>query len=335
MVALSLGLSLAIVFGLLNGFHDAANAVAALVATRAARPASAVVLAAVFHILGPFLAGTAVAATVGGIVTVKPTETVAVVGAALVGAIAWNVVTWWWGLPTSSSHSLVGGLVGAALAAAGTHAVNWGGMDGLRPVGVIGVLVWLALSPVIGVAAGFVGIRMCRAALRRARRNVEVPIRRSEWVTASALAFSHGSNDAQKTMGVMTLLLVSTNHLSRFAVPGWVTLVSALALTIGTSLGGWRVVRTLGSGIYRIRALEGLVSQGSSAGIVLAAALAGAPISTTDVVAPTIVGVGAGRRWRRVRWRVAGNIAISWIVTLPVCAVLAALVLPLWRSAGG
>jgi PiT family inorganic phosphate transporter len=161
---------------------------------------------------------------------------------------------------------------------------------------------------------------------------VVVPVRRSEIATTAALAFAHGSNDAQKTMGVLTLALVATGRLSHFAVPWWVAVVSAAALTIGTSLGGWRVVRTLARGIYPLRTLEGLVSQGSSATIVLAASLVGAPISTTDVVAPSVVGVGTGERWHHVRWKVVEEIGLAWVVTLPVSGALAALAWPVWRS---
>ena len=322
---------IALVFDFTNGFHDSANAIAALVATRAARPGQAVVLASVFTVLGPVLAGTAVANTVGGIITLPPAQVVAVVGAGLTGGVLWNLATWWRGLPASSSHALVGGLVGAALAQGGVDAVRWGGIVDWRPVGVFGVLISLAVSPLLGFGVGWLGTRLAARPARRARRGVERSVRRGEWVTASALAFSHGSNDAQKTMGVITLLLVSTGHLAVFAVPLWVKLASGAAITIGTSIGGWRIVRTLGTGIYRIRPLDGFISQGGSATVILGAAALGGPVSTTHVVASSVVGVGAAQRRRHVRWAVVSEIGAAWLVTLPSSAVVAALVLPIWR----
>jgi len=331
MTGLVIAIAVAFAFDITNGFHDSANAIAALVATRAARPASAVVLASVFHILGPLLAGTAVANTVGGIVTVEDSQTVAVVGAGLTGALAWNLITWWRGLPSSSSHALVGGLVGAALFEGGLSAVNWGGFDGWKPVGVIGVLVALAISPMIGFAGGFAVSRVFRRGLRRAHRDINAVLRRGEWVTSSALAFSHGANDAQKTMGVVTLLLVAEGKLSTFAVPMWVKLASAASLTIGTSLGGWRIVKTIGSGIYRIRPVDGLASQSTSATVILGAAAIGAPVSTSHVVATSVVGIGASQRRRHVRWAIVREMLLAWLITLPAAALLGAATLPLWR----
>ncbi len=210
--------------------------------------------------------------------------------------------------------------------------MRWGGFDGVRPVGVAGVLSALAISPLLGFAVGFGAHRFAVTALRRARREIEKPIRRAEWGTSAALAFSHGTNDAQKTMGVITLLLVAHGNLAHFAVPLWVKLLSAASLTLGTSLGGWRIVRTLGMRIVRLRPLDGLTSQASSASVIFAAAALGAPVSTTHVVASSIVGVGAQQRWRHVRWAVVREMGLAWVVTLPACAMLAGVLLPLWRA---
>lgn len=330
-VGLVVAVVIAVAFDVTNGFHDSANAIAALVVTRAARPGQAVVLASVFTLLGPVLAGTAVADTVGGIVTVRPELVVPVVGAGLTAALAWNVLTWWRGLPSSSSHALVGGLVGAALVRDGSGAVSWGGFDGVRPFGVLGVLAALAVAPIVGFAVGFLGLRLSARALRRARREIEGPIRRAEWGTASALAFSHGANDAQKTMGVITLLLLAHGEIASFVVPLWVKLLTASALTLGTSVGGWRIVRTIGRRIYPLRSLDGLVSQAGSAGVILVSGALGAPVSTSQVVASSVAGVGAGQRWRHVRWAIVREMAIAWVVTLPASAALAAVVLPVWR----
>lgn len=332
MAGLVVAIIAAAAFDFTNGFHDSANAIAALVATRAARPVPALAWVSLFHLLGPLLVGTAVASTVAGIVHVHASQTTAVVGAALTAALVWNVLTWLWGLPSSSSHALVGGLVGAGLAGAGTHAVRWGGFDGVRPQGVLGVLAALAISPLLGFAVGFGAHRLAASALRRASREIDRPIRRSEWGTAAALAFSHGTNDAQKTMGIVTLLLVAHGDLARFAVPLWVKLLAAASLTAGTSFGGWRIVRTLGRGIYRLRPLDGLVSQASSAGVIFAAAALGAPVSTTHVVASSIVGVGAQQRWRHVRWSVVREMGLAWVGTLPACALIAAALLPVWKA---
>ncbi len=318
-------------FGLVNGVHDAGNAIAVPVVTGALRPGSAVVVASVFHVVGAVVVGTAVAATVAGIVAVPAGQALAVLAAAVTGALVWNLFTLWRGLPCSSGHCLVGALAGAALAEGGIHAVNWGGLDGLRPVGVWGSLIWLVLSTALAAPLALVGIRLARRGLRRASRAVTRPVRGGEVVTSAGLAFAHGSNDAQKTMGLMAAALVAGGRLSHFAVPLWVVLLSAGLLTLGTALGGWRVVRTLGRHIFPLRPLDGLVSQGAATGVVLAASLLGAPVSTTDVVAPSIVGVGSGERWHHVRWAVVGEIGVAWLVTLPVSAALAALLLPFWR----
>ena len=252
----------------------------------------------------------------------------------MLGALVWNLVTLWWGLPCSSGHCLVGALAGAAIAEGGLSAVRWGGLNGLRPEGVFGSLLWLFFSSAVALPLAVVGIRLARRSLRRAKRAVERPVRGGELFASAGLAFAHGSNDAQKTMGLMTAALVAHGDLTHFAVPFWVVLASALLLTFGTLLGGWRVVRTLGRRIYRLRSLDGLVSQGSSAAIVLVASLAGAPISTSDVVAPAVVGVGTGERWRHVRWAVVGEIGLAWLVTLPVSVALGALFLVIWRWLG-
>ncbi len=325
---------LAVAFGLVNGIHDAGNAIAAPVVTRALRPGTAVSLAAVFHVLGALLVGTAVAATVAGIIAVPTDQVLVVLAAAVTGALIWNLATLWWGLPCSSGHCLVGSLAGAALAQGGGSAVQWGGLHGVRPVGVVGSLIWLFFSTAVAVPLAALTIRSARRGLRRATRAVATPIRRGEVVTTATLAFAHGSNDAQKTMGLITLALVASGHLASFTVPLWVVLAAAAALTLGTSLGGWRVVRTLGRRIYHLRSLDGLASQASASVIVLAASVAGAPISTTDVVAPSVVGVGAGERWRHVRWLVVREIGVAWLVTLPVAGILGALALPLWRWIG-
>src|SRR3954453_4135632 len=241
---LVLAISLAVAFATTNGLHDASNAIATLVATRAATPLQAILLASVFNLLGPLLFGAAVADTIGGIVTVPPDVTVEVIGAGLAAAVTWNLVTWRLGLPSSSGHALVGGLVGAAVVDGGIDAVNWGGLDGWRPVGVARTLVALAISPLLGALAALLAIRALRRAARRGTRQLHAPVRGAEWGTSAALAFSHGANDAQKAIGVVAALLLATGHITALAAPLWAKLACACALTAGTALGGWRIIRT-------------------------------------------------------------------------------------------
>ena len=334
MLALVIALAaLALVFDVSNGFHDSSNAIAALVATNAARPRAALVLAAACHFAGPLLVGTAVADTVAGVVRPAAGLVLPVIGAALTAALGWNLLTWWWGLPSSSSHALIGGLMGATVTADGPHAVNWGRWDGVHPHGVLGVLIGLAFSAVAGAVVAAALITVLRVALRSGGRRTRFAVRRAEWGTAALLAFSHGANDAQKTMGVLTLVLVASHHLGAFVVPLWVKLAAAAALTAGTALGGWRIVRTVGRGIYRMKPLDGLVSQAASAAVILGAAQIGAPVSTTHVVAASVVGTGASQRRQHVRWRVVREMALAWLVTLPATALMAASVTPMWRAA--
>jgi PiT family inorganic phosphate transporter len=334
-MALWLAVSFARAFALTNGFHDAANAIATLVATRGARPGQAVGLAAVFNMLGALLFGTAVAGTIAGIVTVSPADAIRVVGAGVLAATLWNLLTWWRGLPSSSGHALVGGLVGAALVDAGVHAVNWGGLEGWRPVGVIGVLIALALSPVVGLACGFLFARLNQLLLRHATREVRSPLRAGQWGMSAALSFSHGTNDAQKAMGVIAALLLADGRLQTFAVPLWAKLACGLALTLGTALGGWRIVRTIGRRITRLAPVDAFGSQSASTLVVLGSSYLGAPVSTTQVVASSVLGVGGGRRrWRHVRWPVVKAIALAWLFTLPASAALGALALLVWRATG-
>jgi inorganic phosphate transporter, PiT family len=325
---------LAMGFAVTNGLHDASNAIATLVATRAATPIQAILLASVFNLIGPFLVGAAVADTIAGIVSVPAAVANEVIGSGLAAAVTWNVITWKLGLPSSSAHALVGGLVGAALVDGGVDAVNWGGVSGLRPVGVVGTLIALAVSPVLGVLAALLVIRGLRRVARRATRRWRHPVRAGEWAMSAGLAFSHGANDAQKSIGVVAALLLADGRIDTLSAPAWVTLACAAALTAGTGFGGWRIIRTVGRRIYRIRPMEGLASQTASAGVIFGASVAGAPVSTTQVVASSVVGVGVGRRrWHHVHWAVVRHMGLAWLVTIPVTVLLGAAVLGLWRLA--
>jgi PiT family inorganic phosphate transporter len=329
---LAIAVVLALGFAVTNGLHDASNAIATLVATRAARPSQAIVLAAIFNLLGPLLVGAAVADTIGGIVTVSPSVAIEVIGSGLAAATTWNLATWRLGLPSSSGHALVGGLVGAAVVEGGVDAVNWGGMDGLHPVGVFGSLIALAVAPVLGGLAALVVIRGLRRAGTRATQRWHPMTQGGQWVASAALSFSHGANDAQKSVGVVAALLLADGQIDSLAAPTWVIVACAAALTVGTTLGGWRIIRTVGRRIYRIHPLESLSSQTSSASVIFSASLLGAPVSTSQVVASSVVGIGAGRRrLRHVNWAIVRRIGLAWLITLPASAALAAAVFSLWR----
>jgi inorganic phosphate transporter, PiT family len=329
---LAVAIALAVAFAATNGLHDAANAIATLVATRAATPGQAIVLATIFNLLGPFLVGAAVANTIAGIVTVSPSVTTEVIGCGLAAAVAWNMTTWYLGLPSSSGHALVGGLVGAALVEGGLDAVNWGGIESGRPVGVIGTLIALAISPVLGGLAAFAVIRAVRRLARRVTRAWDGSVTAGQWAMSSALAFSHGANDAQKAVGVVAALLLGAGKIDSLSAPTWATLACAAALTIGTAFGGWRIIRTVGRRIYRLQPIEGLTSQTSSAGVIFGSSLLGAPTSTSQVVATSVVGIGGGRRrLRHVNWSVVRQIGLAWLVTMPITAVLAGATFEVWR----
>lgn len=331
----ALAFAFAIGFAVTNGLHDASNAIAALVATRAASPLQAIVLASFFNLLGPLFVGAAVADTIGGIVTVHGTAAIEVIGAGLAAAAGWNLATWRLGLPSSSGHALVGGLVGAGLVQGGVDAIRWGGLDGWHPVGVVGTLIALAVSPVLGALAAWLAIRGLRRAGRRATSRWERPLRGGQWAMSAALSFSHGANDAQKAIGVSAALLLADGGVDRLAAPLWVKLACAVALTVGTAFGGWPIIKTVGRRIYRLHSADGLASEASSAGVIFGASLLGAPVSTSQVVASSVIGVGVGEgRRQHVHWALVRNMGAAWLVTMPATAVLAMAAYALWSGLG-
>jgi PiT family inorganic phosphate transporter len=307
----------ALAFDFLNGFHDSANIVATMISSRAMGPRRALTLSAIAHFIAPFLFGVAVATTIGQEVVEPHASTMAVVLAALVAAIVWNLITWFFGIPSSSSHALVGGLVGAAIMGYGVDAVQ---LDGL-----IKVVAALLLSPPVGLLSGYLLMKLVLFLARGSSPRINRFFKRAQTFTALALALSHGTNDAQKTMGIITMGLVGAGFLTRFQVPLWVITVSAGSIALGTATGGWRIIRTLGRRFYKIRPVHGFTAQVTSAAVILGAALLGGPVSTTQVVSSAIMGVGSGERLSKVRWGVAGNIITAWLLTIPVSALLAAL----------
>jgi PiT family inorganic phosphate transporter len=323
---------MALAFAVSTGLHDAANATATLVATRVAKPVAAIAVAAVAGLLGPLLFASAVAATVAGIVRVEPSAVIPVFGAGLTGAVAWNLLTWLRGLPSSPSHALVGGLVGAAIADAGASAANWGGMDGIHPHGVVGALVGLTISPIVGFAVTGGLIAAAKRLLRRVSIRARRPVRAGQWASSAVLAFGQGANDAQKAAGALAALLAANGTITGLRAPAWAVAAAAAGLTLGTILGGTSLVRTIGTRITRLRPLGGLAIQTGSAATILVASLVGAPVSATQVVSSSVVGVAVGTgRHRHVRWRMVAHIATAWITTLPAAGLLAAGCLPIWR----
>ena len=328
---LIVGIMLLLIFDFTNGFHDAANMVATAIASRAMSPGQAIAVVSVFTLLGPLLGGTAVANTVGGIADLQSLSSrvaIHMLLASTLGAILVNLATWFRGLPSSSSHALVGGLCGAGIMSAGADHIVWGYQELLETgqlAGLMKVIGALVISPPLGLACGFALQRGMRFFLRGARPTTSHTLRRLQWLTTSWLSFSHGANDAQKTMAMITLLLVVSGHLATFAVPYWVMVICAEAITLGTMFGGWKIIQTVGFGIYRLRPLHALSSQIASSMVISGAAALGGPVSTTHVVSSSIMGVGSAERPRAVRWNKALEIVFAWLFTLPASALIAAL----------
>ena len=310
----------ALVFDFTNGAHDCANAIATVVSTKALSPRTAVLAAAGLNLLGALL-GEEVAVTLGAGI-VNPDAVAGshiLVPAALVGAIVWNLLTWRYGIPSSSSHALIGGLIGAALAHAGTSSLN--GMSILKKV-----VVPLICSPLAGFFMGFLVMGLITLLLFRANRGkVNKAFYRLQILSSAFMATSHGLNDAQKTMGVITLALLLFGHIETVHVPLWVKIACALAMGAGTAVGGWKIIRTMGHRIFKLEPVHGFAAESSAALVITGASMFGAPISTTHTITACIFGVGSTKRLSAVRWGVAGNLLVAWILTLPASALVAGL----------
>lgn len=312
----------ALAFDYTNGFHDAANAIATAVSTRALTPRVALLLAAVFNLLGA-LVSVKVANTVGSIIAAPhSSHGLVIVFAAVVGAITWNLVTWYFGLPSSSSHALIGGLVGAALASSTT--IDWDKV-------VQKVIIPMVVSPLVGFTAALLLMLAMLWIFRRANPSrANRGFRYGQWVSSAAMAYGHGTQDAQKTMGVITLALLVTHHVAEdgegfAAVPLWVKLACAVAIALGTYSGGWRIMRTLGRRVFKLDNTSGFVAQSVASGVLMTTAYVyAAPISTTHVITSSVMGAGATRKFSAVRWGVAGNILLAWVLTLPMAGLVAA-----------
>lgn len=318
---------LALAFDYINGFHDAANSIATVVSTRVLTPGQAVVWAAFFNFVAAFAFGTAVAKTVGsGMVDLK-VVTFAVIGAGLTGAIVWNLITWYYGLPTSSSHALFGGYAGAAVAKAGLPAIIWSGWTK--------TLIFIVVAPTVGLLVGLGTMTATFWLFRKsAPARVDALFRRLQLLSAALFSLMHGANDAQKTMGIITGVLVTAGYLSTFEVPFWVVISAHLAIGLGTLSGGWRIVRTMGTKITKLAPVGGFAAETGAAVAILIATVLGVGISTTHTITGSIVGVGATRRLSAVRWGVAGRIVWAWILTIPAAATVGAVTYGMLKVVG-
>ena len=308
---------IALIFEYINGFHDSANAIATVVSTKVLTARVAIIYAGVLNIVGAFL-GTHVASTIGKGIVATDSVTQGVILCALLSAIIWNLITWYYGIPSSSSHALIGGLMGAAIAKAGFAVVK---IDGVTNK----VLLPMITSPLIGFLIGFVCMVTILWLFSRANPNtINKYFRRLQLLSSGIMAISHGTNDAQKTMGIITLALVSYSNLQTFEVPFWVILSCAVTMGLGTMAGGWRIIRTMGSKMIKLKPVHGFAAETSAAAVILTASHFGIPVSTTHVISTSIMGVGSTKGVHAVKWGIVGNIVMAWVLTIPVCMVIAA-----------
>ncbi|HNK63504.1 MAG TPA: inorganic phosphate transporter [Anaerolineales bacterium] len=318
LISSSLGLViiLALLFGFINGMRDSSSIVATMISSRAFPPRAALTMTALVEFVGPFVFGVTVAKTVGGDIVASSALSLQALTVGLVGAILWNLITWQFGIPSSSSHALIGGLIGATVISSGWSAIKVSGL--------YKVLIALFASPLVGFFVGFVVLRIIYYLARHSSPHINNFFKRGQLLTAMVLAFSHGTNDTQKTIGIIVLSLIIGGYLPEFSVPLWVIVVSAGAMSLGTSFGGWKLIRTLGSRFYKIQPVHGFATQLTSGLVILTASLTGLPVSTSQVVSSAIIGVGASERFGKVRWGVAGDILTAWVITIPISALFSA-----------
>jgi len=308
---------LALSFDFINGFHDTANAIATSVSTRALKPRVAILMAAAMNFLGA-ITFTGVAKTIGsGVADPSLLDNgVEIVIAALISAIVWNLITWWFGIPSSSSHALIGSLTGAVIAGAGAGNVNGSGL--------LDILKALILSPILAFGVGFCIMWLLKLIFaKRSPHTVNKGFRTGQIITAMFQAFSHGTNDAQKAMGIIVFALVAAGIQDTMDVPLWVKLSAATAMALGTSVGGWKIIKTMGTKIFKIEPINGFAADMSSAAIIISATLIHLPVSTTHVITSSILGVGSAKRFSAVNWSVAGRIVVAWVITIPITILLA------------
>lgn len=304
----------ALLFDYINGFHDTANALATSISTKALAPRTAILVGATFNFIGA-LSGTAVATTIGKNIIAPEAVTPMIIVAALIGAIFWNLFTWYFGIPSSSSHALIGGLVGAVVAGFGSGDVNWQGF--------VTIFSGLIIAPILSLMVGSMIMTLLFWLFKGASpAKTNNNFRKLQILSACMASFAHGSNDAQKSMGIVTMSLFSAGMLATFTVPIWVKVACASAMALGTAIGGWKIIRTMGGKIFRIEPINGFAADFTSAVVIYGATLLGAPVSTTHVVSSSIMGVGAAKRLKGVRWNIARQIIIAWFVTIPSSALV-------------
>ncbi|WP_274648980.1 inorganic phosphate transporter [Paenibacillus humicola] len=311
---------LALAFDFINGFHDTANAIATSVSTRALSPRVAIIVASIMNFVGAMLF-TGVAKTIGGKVAdpAKLEHGVEIVIASLLSAILWNLVTWWFGIPSSSSHALIGSLAGAVVSAEGFGGINYSGFTD--------IIKGLIFSPLIAFTIGFIVMWLFKQIFAKSSpHQINKGFRTGQIITAAFQSFTHGTNDAQKAMGIITFALVAANLQSTLDVPWWVKVAAASSMALGTSIGGWKIIKTMGTKIFKIEPINGFAADITSASVILTATLTKLPVSTTHVITSAILGVGSAKRFSAVKWGLAGRIVISWIITIPVTAIIAALI---------
>ncbi len=305
----------ALAFDFINGFHDTANAIATCISTRALTVRSAIVMAAILNFVGAMIS-TRVAATIGKGIVDPGHVTQMVVLAGIIGAIIWDLITWYYGLPSSSSHAIIGGLMGAVIANAGASVLYWAGLKK--------IILALVISPVVGTVVGFIFMLLMMWCFRdKAPHTLNRWFRKLQIVSAAFMAFSHGTADAQKSMGVITMALVSYGALATFSVPPWVMIACAISMALGTALGGWRIIKTVGRDFVKLQPVHGFCVETASAGVILGASAVGLPTSTTHVITSTIMGVGLSKRFSAVNWQIAYRILWAWVLTIPASAVVA------------
>ncbi|WP_410513441.1 anion permease [Paenibacillus sp. BR2-3] len=317
---LGLVIFLALAFDFINGFHDTANAIATSVSTRALTPRTAIVLAASMNFIGALLF-TGVAKKIGGSITdpAKLDNGIQIVIATLIAAIIWNLVTWWFGIPSSSSHALIGSLAGAVYIGAGSDHIKWSGF--------IEIVEGLILSPLLAFAIGYIVMMILKWIFaKRSPHTVNKGFRSMQIITAAFQSFTHGTNDAQKAMGIITFALVTSGNLDSMEVPLWVKISAATAMALGTSIGGWKIIKTMGTKIFKIEPINGFAADISAASVIFSATMLHLPVSTTHAITSAILGVGSAKRFSAVKWGVAGRIVITWFITIPISAVLAGLI---------
>lgn len=315
---------LALAFDFINGFHDTANAIATSVSTRALRPRTAILLAATMNFVGALLF-TGVAKKIGGSITDPALldNGIAVVSATLIAAIIWNLATWWLGIPSSSSHALIGALVGAVYIGAGSEHIKWSGF--------VEIVEGLIFSPLIAFAVGYVVMMILKWIFaRRSPHTINKGFRSLQVLTAAFQSFTHGTNDAQKAMGIITFALVTSGHLDSMEVPLWVKIAAATSMALGTSIGGWKIIKTMGTKIFKIEPINGFAADISAASVIFTATLMHLPVSTTHAITSSILGVGSAKRFSAVKWGVAGRIVVTWFITIPITAVLAGIIFKLF-----